>query len=125
MHPALPFLVWPGRSGYPCPCPATASQAREPDSPPGFSAETPSTQLALPCADRESDGGARCTNTRNTALRTMQLSSITAIARRYRLFAHRPWLTWGVIFIPLADRLNFNPPDCECTLMTTPFSFLR
>ena len=32
---------------------------------------------------------------------------------------------WSVIFIPLADRLNFNPPDCEFTLMTTPFSFLR
>ena len=32
---------------------------------------------------------------------------------------------WSVIFIPLADRLNFNPPDCDCTLITTPFSFLR
>ena len=31
----------------------------------------------------------------------------------------------SVICIPLADRLNRNPPVCECSLITTPFSFLR
>jgi hypothetical protein len=39
--------------------------------------------------------------------------------------AQLPWGYLSVMFIPLADRLNFNPPDCECTLMTTPLSFLR
>jgi hypothetical protein len=32
---------------------------------------------------------------------------------------------WSVMRIPLADRLNRNPPVCECSLITTPFSFLR
>lgn len=39
----------------------------------------------------------------------------------------RPFLyaCWRVMRIPLADRLNRSPPVCECSLMTTPFSFLR
>jgi hypothetical protein len=32
---------------------------------------------------------------------------------------------WSVMFIPLADRLNRSPPVWECSLMTTPFLFLR
>jgi hypothetical protein len=32
---------------------------------------------------------------------------------------------WSVMCIPLADRLNLSPPVCECSLITTPFSFLR
>ena len=38
---------------------------------------------------------------------------------------HSLYDDWSVTFIPLADRLNRNPPVCECSLMTTPFSFLR
>ena len=30
----------------------------------------------------------------------------------------------SVTCIPSADRLNRNPPVCECSLITTPFSFL-
>src|SRR5271155_5688728 len=32
---------------------------------------------------------------------------------------------WSVIFIPSADRLNRSPWVCECSLITTPLSFLR
>jgi len=32
---------------------------------------------------------------------------------------------WSVICMPLADRLNRNPSVCECSLITTPLSFLR
>jgi len=45
--------------------------------------------------------------------------------RDYSHIAQLIYGYWSVIFIPLAARLNLNPPDCECTLMTTPFSFLR
>lgn len=35
------------------------------------------------------------------------------------------YVCWRVICIPLADRLNRSPPVCECSLITTPLSFLR
>ncbi len=31
----------------------------------------------------------------------------------------------SVMCMPSEERLNFNPPVCECSLITTPFSFLR
>ena len=58
-------------------------------------------------------------------LRERSLRSTIAIRSRGR-GAWRP--TCGgytsVMCMPLADRLNRNPPVCECSLTTTPFSFL-
>ena len=39
--------------------------------------------------------------------------------------AHVIYDCWSVMCIPLADRLNRSPPVWECSLMTTPLSFLR
>jgi hypothetical protein len=55
----------------------------------------------------------------------------TERAEAMRRLSARPWIArpfygcWRAMCIPLADRLNRNPPVCECSLITTPFSFLR
>lgn len=38
---------------------------------------------------------------------------------------NRSYEGWSVTFTPLADRLNRSPPVWECSVITTPFSFLR
>jgi hypothetical protein len=38
---------------------------------------------------------------------------------------NRSYDGWSVTFTPLADRLNRSPPVWECSVITTPFSFLR
>jgi hypothetical protein len=54
MHLAA-LLRLAGLFTRPCVRPASASQAREPDSPLGFSGETPSILLPLPCGNLDTD----------------------------------------------------------------------
>jgi chromosome partitioning protein len=44
----LMLSVWPRRSGFPCPRPAAALQARGPDSPSGFAGAPPANPLSHP-----------------------------------------------------------------------------